>query len=282
VALFGRKTTSATSSAQDGPPRALFGPGRRFRVSQPISQVPRTLITVLNNHAPTPYEHMDPIFGCSITWRGSAEDRPDEAWYFTDADKTPSVLILKDLGGETEAGLFPFGATDQRLGTPPIVGPWKMAESSLSSIGRFPGGSIELRPPEVDSEYFEKLLELGGFPPTPQNVTTLAATITEQFLIKAGQFVQMKAGPRARRTSLLETLGRARSLTRSVFSTTCASSTPGSSRISRISRSAARASCLRGRVECSELWSGRSSAHSRLAIRAGPSWIHVRGQAHRP
>lgn len=187
---------TAGPSEPAGPPLALLGPGRRFRVSQPIVEVPRTLVAVLKRHAPTPYEFMDPIFGCAITWTGSAEDRPDEAWFFSDADKTPTVLTLKNLGGETEAGLFPLGATDQTLGTPPLVGPWKMAESSLSSVGRYPGGSLTLRPPEVDSEYFAELLELGGFPATPQNVATLAATITEQFLIKAGQFVQMKAGPR--------------------------------------------------------------------------------------
>jgi hypothetical protein len=82
------------------------------------------------------------------------------------------ILILKNLGSETEAGLFPLGATDQTLGTPPIVGPWKMVTSPLRSVGRYPGGSFTLRPPEVDSEYLGKLLALGGFPATPQNLTT--------------------------------------------------------------------------------------------------------------
>jgi hypothetical protein len=146
-----------------------------------------TLESVLDGYRPRRYEHLPHWVDTGFNWLGSGP-APSRVISGQDAAGDFLLVALWPVGAGTEAGLFPLGSGDDRLGLP-IIGHWKMQDPSLTSVGLFPAASVALRAPRIPAGYLETTLQLGGKQPTPDNIAALRDMTAQQMLVKAYQFI---------------------------------------------------------------------------------------------
>jgi hypothetical protein len=184
MALFKKK---AAVSAADSPNRPRFGPGRRVASDLDPSGCFETISSVLEAHAPTRYEHMPTLHEASVIWHGERPP-PSDAWSCNYGADDVFVFVVWPKETETELGLFPLGATDRDLNTP-FIGQWKQVDDSLRSVGEFDSGQFTLLTPELGQVYFDEMLRLAGKPLTDKNLDLVGEQVTQQFCIKAYEFI---------------------------------------------------------------------------------------------
>jgi hypothetical protein len=165
-------------------PVAVFGSGRRLTSSQNSTDVIDSVGRVLDVHSPAPYAAMGALHRAQVEWRGDGP-RPVATFTCTYGADEIFVLTMANDGPGTLIGLFPLG-NDL---TTPLVGQWKQADGSLSSVGTFAPGTVALRPPTLASSYFEDMLRAAGFDTRKENALQLCEQVLSMFNVKAYQFI---------------------------------------------------------------------------------------------
>ncbi len=197
-------TTHASQAVSSSPPpptaSSTLGPGlqipscgsgRRLSSTRPPFMCATTLAGVLNVHSPTPYRHMEPLTPATIVSQGG-HGTPLVARACSYGDDKYLFLFWNMPNGGSEIGFFALGGED-RL-TTPLIGQWKQADASLSSIGRIDGAKIFLLPPQVGYQYFTETLDLAGKAHSEANIAFLIDQTSFLFRIKAQGFVEAIAG----------------------------------------------------------------------------------------
>lgn len=180
--LFGGK------AAEPAPAQGVgrLGPGRKLRSDSDVARCRETLDAIVDTYRPRKYAELPHVVDSGYEWYG--EGRPAYVVSLTDdRDDYLLVTLCGSMSG-SEIGIFPLGSDDQSM-MMPLPGHWKMRDSSLASIGRYPGGTVSLREPPIPDDYVKGTLAKAGVPVTPPNVIALQNMMAQQFVVKAYQFI---------------------------------------------------------------------------------------------
>jgi hypothetical protein len=153
-----------------------------------------TLADVVHSYEPAKSVYRTPYVVPGWKWHGRPgyENPPEMVVTCSDTDDYPLFVAFWSDRGSTEIGLFPLGTSDERLTTMPIVGYWKQRDSSLTSIGLFPGSLIELGSPRLPEQFDEEILRTAGYPLSPRNIAIIGTAIGDMFLGRAYQLIASK------------------------------------------------------------------------------------------
>ncbi len=190
MALFGRRNTTPPKP----PTRPRFGAGRRLTTTQQPELCIATLAQVRQEIAPAKYQHMPSLYPAAIAWYGE-EPLPSEARSCSYGTDDFFVFLFWPRQGGTTIGLFPLGGSEESLRAP-LIGLWKQADASLTSVGRFEPHQLSLLAPRLGERYYTDILEVAGVAPTDHNIAVLARQVAELFKIKAHEFMS-RQDPRA-------------------------------------------------------------------------------------
>jgi hypothetical protein len=194
MGLFGTKKESPGRSAK--PRFPPMGSGRRLSSALGVADTLSTLDAVVSTYRPQKYAALPLLIDAGFAWLADPAQTPKVAVSCEDAQEDFLLVALIDRAAGTEIGLFPLGSGDARL-TLNIVGHWKQQDSSLSSTGTWPAGTIALRPPRVPLDLAQTTVARGGYPLTDRNLALMAEQLFTGILVKAGQFVSHSDGDRA-------------------------------------------------------------------------------------
>jgi len=185
MGFFKRSKVESSSQLASTPP---MGSGRRLRSSQSIEACLGTIEALVDSYRPRQYPHLPPYDVTGFLWIGDGPE-PDAVVNFADVSGDFILAAFWSGTSDTEFGLFPLGAGDERLATMSVIGNWKMLDRSLSSIGQVPHGQILLERPDVPDDLIQHGLRLAGYPVTPRNVQLFGDKVAELALLKAMQFI---------------------------------------------------------------------------------------------
>jgi hypothetical protein len=183
MALF-KKTPKSISVAKPPP----LGKGRKLQSNNSISKTLELLDSLLASYREPRYGEMPGFVYPGWEWIDSAGPAPDCVISFDDDRDLFMLLCLWTDGSGMQAGMFPLGGGEDPMMIP-MIGHWKQRDSSLSSIGNFPPGSVFLSPPIVNNAYVEEIISTAGCQVSARNVELTSEQIHKMFCIKAHQFI---------------------------------------------------------------------------------------------
>lgn len=186
MGLFTRDKRQQSSGANRTP---TMPPGRRLRSDLSPEDCVEVLRQVFDGYRPRRRPDMEPLVPTGIRWT-AADGAPSIAVSGDDESDDFVLFTFAPAGQGTEAGIFPLG------GNLAVAGHWKQRDSSLTSVGSWPPGTVCLTPPPIDESLVYGTLNAAGYPVTPGNVTKVAQEFTMLFLVKCQEFVSNREGAR--------------------------------------------------------------------------------------
>jgi hypothetical protein len=185
MGLFTRDKNQRGSGANRTPP---MPPGRRLSSDRSPEDCFQVLRQIFDGYRPRRRPDMEPLVPTGIRW--AADSAPLIAVSGDDESNDFVLFTLAPAGRGTEAGIFTLG------GNLAVAGHWKQRDSSLTSVGSWPGGTVYLTPPPIDESLVYGTLDAAGYPATPGNVSKVAQQFTMMFLVKCQEFVSGQEGAR--------------------------------------------------------------------------------------
>jgi hypothetical protein len=170
--------------------RVNISSGRHLTSSKTAAESVETLEFIINSYRPE-RRGLPPVQPANCIWRGTDAPAPTIMVACDDHQSEFLLATFTPSPGGSEIGLFPLGVGDDRL-MMPIVGHWKQRDSSLSSVGMYPGNTVLLGPPRVPMDIAETTLAMAGRPLTPQGISVLHDEFFRMFLIKAHEFISSR------------------------------------------------------------------------------------------
>ncbi|MGQ0631640.1 MAG: hypothetical protein ACT4P1_11390 [Sporichthyaceae bacterium] len=188
MGLFSRSRV-ATNNASVPP----MGSGRRLRSNLQIEDALQAIEKVIDGYRSRQYPHLPHLVPTGHDWLLRDEAAPAAVYSGGDYNRDFLLFTLWRAPHGCEIGVFPLGVGDDRLQIP-FIGHLKQVDSSLSSIGLVPRGSVSLRPPPVPDDFVIQLLAIARYPVTQENCAIIAQQFYMQTRLKAHQFISGKAG----------------------------------------------------------------------------------------
>ncbi|MFC5947931.1 hypothetical protein ACFQH9_06555 [Pseudonocardia lutea] len=164
-------------------PVLVLDSGRRMRAGVDLDQCLDNLCRLL----PEPRQGIPKLLPADAAWLG-AERPPDAFGSFFDDEGRFVVAPFWAEGDTTQFGLFPLDSGPDRLMLP-LIGHYAGTFGSLSSIGTFEAGSVELGPPRLTEHLLNSTLEEAGYPVQPENLQVLADQMQTMVLLKSSEFI---------------------------------------------------------------------------------------------
>jgi hypothetical protein len=187
MGLFTRDKNQQGGGANRTPP---MPPGRRLRSDLSPEDCVEVLRQVFDGYRPRRRPDMEPLVPTGIRW--AAEDgAPSVAVSGSDESDDFVLFTFAPARQGTEAGIFTLG------GNLAVAGHWKQRDSSLVSVGSWPGGAVYLTPPPIDESLVYGTLDAASYPVTPGNASKVAQQFTMMFLVKCQEFVSSQEGARS-------------------------------------------------------------------------------------
>lgn len=186
-------------SRRPAPPAQIPGlldSGRRLSSTLSVPESVASVEQLLGTYRQRQYPTLPLLVPAGHTWLGAPDERPDLVCSGAAQDESFLLFTFRPTPAGSEIGIYPLGYGPERL-TMPVVGNLKMIDSSLSSTGTLPGGSIALTPPVVPQDLVGATLSIVGLPWTHANLATVADELLTMAILKGSQFVKSIDGPDA-------------------------------------------------------------------------------------
>ncbi|NBM16217.1 hypothetical protein [Streptomyces sp. GC420] len=186
MGLFSRR--SKPSQPGRAAPSAMLGSGRKLASSLSLGDAVQSVEDLMDSYRNRKYPTLPHLVPAGHTWHGEAAEAPAAVYAGEDQAGNFLLLTFGRSSRGTLLGVFPLGSGSERLNLP-LIGNLKMRDGSLSSIGTFPDGSIELTAPTVPPTLIEDTLTAAGHPHTVDNRAVVADRLFTMAALKGYQFI---------------------------------------------------------------------------------------------
>ncbi|MFC5947937.1 hypothetical protein ACFQH9_06585 [Pseudonocardia lutea] len=164
-------------------PVAVFDSGLRLRAGVALPDCLDNLRRLIPDRQPG----VPKLLPARAYWRGAGR-APDATVTFVDDEGRFVVATLWAEDGRTEIGLFPLTSGPDRLAIP-LIGHYAATFGSLSSLGTFQAGVVELAPPQITEDLLYSIVDEAGVPATPGNMGAVAGHVRDMVLEQGHQFI---------------------------------------------------------------------------------------------